>query len=124
MILNVNVPDVPYEHLRGSRARGSAIGTARKPSCVQPIRVAARCTGFGPAGEGADAGEGTDFHAVANGCVSVTPLQVDLTRHSALAAVDEWLRGRETLSGRGLPLTGTAQVRHRHDVWRLARAIG
>ena len=37
----------------------------------------------GPAGEGADAGEGTDFHAVASGYVSVTPLQVDLTRHAA-----------------------------------------
>jgi 5'-nucleotidase len=48
----------------------------------------------GPAGEGADAGEGTDFHAIANGWVSVTPLQVDLTRHAALGEVDEWLRGR------------------------------
>jgi 5'-nucleotidase len=48
----------------------------------------------GPAGEGADAGEGTDFAAIADTCVSVTPLQVDLTRHSALADVGEWLRGR------------------------------
>jgi 5'-nucleotidase len=48
----------------------------------------------GPAGEGADAGEGTDFAAVAAGCVSVTPLQVDLTRHSALAELDDWLKGR------------------------------
>jgi len=48
----------------------------------------------GPAGEGADAGEGTDFDAVASGCVSVTPLQVDLTRHSALAEIGEWLQGR------------------------------
>jgi 5'-nucleotidase len=48
----------------------------------------------GPAGEGADAGEGTDFAAVAERFVSVTPLQVDLTRHSALGDLDEWLRGR------------------------------
>jgi 5'-nucleotidase len=48
----------------------------------------------GPAGEGADAGAGTDFAAIAEGCVSVSPLQVDLTRHAALADVDEWLRGR------------------------------
>jgi 5'-nucleotidase len=48
----------------------------------------------GPAGEGADAGEGTDFHAVAHGWVSVTPLQVDLTRHAAVAEISEWLAGR------------------------------
>jgi 5'-nucleotidase len=48
----------------------------------------------GPAGEGADAGEGTDFDAVASGYVSVTPLQVDLTRHSALVELGEWLAGR------------------------------
>ena len=48
----------------------------------------------GPAGEGADAGEGTDFHAVDSGYVSVTPLQVDLTRHAALGDIDDWLSGR------------------------------
>jgi 5'-nucleotidase len=48
----------------------------------------------GPAGEGADAGDGTDFHAVASGCVSVTPLQVDLTRHAAIEDIGEWLGGR------------------------------
>jgi 5'-nucleotidase len=94
MILNVNVPDVPYEHLRGMRVtrlghrhRSEAVVRATDPR-GRPVYW------VGPAGEGADAGEGTDFHAVANGCVSVTPLQVDLTRHSALAAVDDWLRGR------------------------------
>jgi 5'-nucleotidase len=46
----------------------------------------------GPAGEGADAGEGTDFAAVAAGYVSVTPLQVDLTRHAALDSLREWLQ--------------------------------
>jgi len=46
----------------------------------------------GAAGAGQDAGPGTDFHAVANGFVSVTPLQVDLTRHGALEGVREWLK--------------------------------
>ena len=40
---------------------------------------------IGPSGAGQDAGEGTDFHAVASGYVSVTPLQIDLTRHQAFA---------------------------------------
>ena len=39
---------------------------------------------IGPAGDAREAGEGTDFHATANGCVSITPLQVDLTDHAAL----------------------------------------
>ena len=40
---------------------------------------------IGPAGDAREAGEGTDFHATANGCISITPLQVDLTHHAALS---------------------------------------
>jgi 5'-nucleotidase len=46
----------------------------------------------GAAGAAADAGEGTDFHAVANGYVSVTPLQIDLTHAAQVGAVTEWLQ--------------------------------
>jgi 5'-nucleotidase len=49
----------------------------------------------GPAGASQDAGPGTDFHAVANGFVSVTPLQIDLTRHNLLGDVGDWLKGKE-----------------------------
>ena len=94
MILNVNVPDLPYEQLRGfkstrlgHRHRSAPVVRASDPR-GRPVYW------VGPAGEGADAGEGTDFHAVANGYVSVTPLQVDLTRHAALDEIDEWLGGR------------------------------
>jgi 5'-nucleotidase len=45
----------------------------------------------GPAGAEQDGGPGTDFHAVSAGFVSVTPLQTDLTRHSALEDVGRWL---------------------------------
>jgi 5'-nucleotidase len=45
----------------------------------------------GAAGEAQDAGEGTDFHAVQNNYVSITPLHVDLTRYSALDITREWL---------------------------------
>ncbi|MGH8266201.1 MAG: 5'/3'-nucleotidase SurE, partial [Steroidobacteraceae bacterium] len=47
----------------------------------------------GPAGAGEDAGPGTDFDTVAHGYVSVTPLQVDLTRHAALPQITGWLEG-------------------------------
>jgi 5'-nucleotidase len=94
MILNVNVPDLPYEELRGFRA--TRLGHRHQSA---PVVKSADPRGrpvywIGPAGEGADAGEGTDFHAIATGFVSVTPLQVDLTRHSSLGDLDEWLRGR------------------------------
>jgi 5'-nucleotidase len=45
----------------------------------------------GPAGEAQDAGEGTDFHAIEQGFASVTPLKVDLTRHSAVKDLSDWL---------------------------------
>ncbi len=48
----------------------------------------------GPAGGSQDSGPGTDFHAVANNYVSVTPLQIDLTRHSMLEDMRNWLQGR------------------------------
>ncbi|MEW6292999.1 MAG: 5'/3'-nucleotidase SurE, partial [Pseudomonadota bacterium] len=51
----------------------------------------ARGRGGRPARAPADAGEGTDFHAVDQGCVSITPLQIDLTHAGQLAGVREWL---------------------------------
>ncbi len=94
MILNVNVPDLPYERLRGYRA--TRLGHRHRS---EPVLRMADPRGrpvywVGPAGEGSDAGEGTDFHAVAQGYVSVTPLQVDLTRHLALEEIGAWLDGR------------------------------
>ena len=47
---------------------------------------------MGSAGAGQDAGPGTDFHAIAQGYVSVTPLQIDLTRHAALSELERWLK--------------------------------
>jgi 5'-nucleotidase len=92
MILNVNVPDLPYGELRGfevtrlgNRHRAEAAVSSRDPRGRQIYWV-------GAAGSGQDAGPGTDFHAVANGFVSVTPLQVDLTRHAALDSLRDWLR--------------------------------
>jgi 5'-nucleotidase len=96
MILNVNVPDVPYEHLRGMRVTRLGHRHRSEPMVRTTDPRGRPVYWVGPAGEGADAGEGTDFAAIAAGCVSVTPLQVDLTRHSALGEIDDWLKGRGT----------------------------
>jgi len=93
LILNVNVPDVPFAQLRGFRA--SRLGFRHRSA---PVMRAKDPRGrpvywVGPAGPEQDAGPGTDFDTVARGYVSVTPLQVDLTRHAALQTLGSWLGG-------------------------------
>lgn len=93
LILNVNVPDVPLERLRGFRP--SRLGYRHRS---EPIVAAQDPRGrpvywVGPAGAEQDAGPGTDFDTITQGYVSVTPLQIDLTRHAALPAVQSWLEG-------------------------------
>jgi 5'-nucleotidase len=46
----------------------------------------------GPPGEAQDAGEGTDFYAVSQHYVSITPLQIDLTRYNTLNELENWLK--------------------------------
>ena len=91
LILNVNVPDVPFAQLRGFRAsrlgyrhRSEGVMRAKDPR-GRPVYW------IGAAGAEQDAGPGTDFDVVAQGFVSVTPLQVDLTRHTALPELATWL---------------------------------
>jgi 5'-nucleotidase len=91
IILNVNVPDVPYEEIRGFAA--TRLGHRHKAEPVIPATDPRGRTVYwiGPAGPEQDAGPGTDFHCLRNGFVSVTPLQVDLTRHSAIEPLGRWL---------------------------------
>src|SRR6185295_18122517 len=91
-LLNVNVPDIAHDALGGVQV--TRLGRRHK---AEPVVKSVSPRGetvcwIGPAGAAQDAGEGTDFHAVANGRVSITPLQVDLTRSSRLPALAEWLR--------------------------------
>jgi 5'-nucleotidase len=91
MILNVNIPDLPFEQLRGWRTTRLGMRHPAEPVVEARDQRNRVVYWIGPAGAGAGAGEGTDFHAVSEGFVSVTPLQVDLTRYSALDTVQEWL---------------------------------
>lgn len=90
-ILNVNIPDLPYAELKGYRV--TRLGHRHK---AEPVVKTTDPRGriiywVGPAGLEQDAGPGTDFHAVREGYISVTPLQVDLTRHSALEQMSDWV---------------------------------
>ena len=93
LILNVNVPDVPTGQLRGFRA--SRLGYRHRSAPVMRAQDPRGRTVYwvGPAGPEQEAGPGTDFDTVAQGFVSVTPLQVDLTRHAALTTLGSWLEG-------------------------------
>lgn len=91
MILNVNVPDLPDGQLRGirvtrlgNRHRSEPVVRTQDPRGEDVYWV-------GSAGAGQDAGPGTDFHAVASGFASITPLQIDLTRHAAIVEIERWL---------------------------------
>lgn len=92
VILNVNVPDIPYDELQGIVS--TRLGHRHKAEPVIKSHDPRGKTIYwvGPAGAEQDAGPGTDFHALRQGFVSVTPLHVDLTRHSALPVLDEWLK--------------------------------
>lgn len=91
VLLNVNVPDEPFESLGGLRV--TRLGRRHKAEPAVPQVTPRHETVYwvGAAGEAADAGEGTDFHAVANGFVSVTPLQIDLTHAGQIGPVRDWL---------------------------------
>ncbi|MCA1790489.1 MAG: 5'/3'-nucleotidase SurE [Thioalkalivibrio sp.] len=92
-ILNVNVPDLPFDEIRGVQA--TRLGHRHKSEPVvktndprgRPIYW------VGPSGPEQDAGPGTDFFAVREGFVSVTPIQVDLTQFEAIDTVGRWLEG-------------------------------
>ena len=90
-ILNVNVPDRPYRELTGYRA--TRLGHRHKAEPVVRGQDPRGRTIYwvGPPGAEQDAGPGTDFHALRAGYVSVTPLQVDLTRHASLPGLGDWL---------------------------------
>lgn len=92
ILLNVNVPDQPFEQLAGTRV--TRLGRRHR---AEPVIRAKNPRGetiywVGAAGEAADAGEGTDFKAVTEGFVSVTPLQIDLTHTAQIPGVANWLQ--------------------------------
>lgn len=91
VLLNVNVPDLPYEEIKGTRV--TRLGRRHKSS---PVVRGENPRGdtiwwVGAVGAAADIGEETDFYAVSKGYVSITPLSIDLTSYSQLELVSSWL---------------------------------
>jgi 5'-nucleotidase len=91
VLLNVNIPNLPYDRIGGivatrlgKRHHAEEVIKARNPRGDVVYWI-------GPAGSAKDAGPGTDFHAVAAGQVSVTPLHIDLTATALSDATRQWL---------------------------------
>lgn len=91
VLLNVNVPDRPYEQLKGTRITRLGRRHKAEPAIRSVTPRNETVYWVGAAGAAADAGEGTDFHAVDEGYVSVTPLQMDLTHTGLIGPVRDWL---------------------------------
>jgi 5'-nucleotidase len=92
-ILNVNVPDLPWDGVAGFEV--TRLGNRhRSEDCMpQPDPRGGTVYWIGPAGPEQDAGPGTDFHAVRTGNISISPIHVDLTRFQALEQVASWVGG-------------------------------
>jgi len=89
-ILNVNIPDLPLEEIKGikvtrlgARHRATTMVKTQDPGGRDIYWV-------GPLAKEDDAGEGTDFHAISHGYVSITPITVDLTAHHRLETLSKW----------------------------------
>ena len=91
-IINVNVPDRPIEEIRGIQATRLGYRHKSEPVIRAKDPYGSEIYWVGPSGSEQDAGPGTDFFAVREGFVSVTPLHVDLTRHEHVNQVQSWLQ--------------------------------
>lgn len=92
ILLNVNVPDIPYGELKGHEV--TRLGRRHKAEPVVKTISPRNETVYwvGAAGAAADAGPGTDFNAVERGFVSITPLQIDLTHAAQISSVQRWMK--------------------------------
>ena len=91
-LLNINVPDVPYQQLNGRTV--TRLGKRHKAEPVIQLKTPRNETVYwvGAAGKPNDGGEGTDFYAVSQNMVSISPIQVDLTKHTQMDELKHWLQ--------------------------------
>ena len=90
--LNVNVPDVPWEDLQGFCITRLGQRHVAQPFIKQKDPRGGSIYWIGQPGDQADAGQGTDFHALHNKCVSITPLRVDLTHYDLCDILEDWVQ--------------------------------
>jgi 5'-nucleotidase len=99
-ILNVNVPDLPWSELAGFRV--TRLGDRERAEGAVSVTCprGKKRYWIGAAGNGGDAGPGTDFHAISQGYVSITPVHIDMTRHQVMSSLRDWVEALEDSSGK------------------------
>lgn len=90
-IININVPDLPLSDLKGIQV--TRLGHRHKAETMKKMQDPWQrdIYWYGPLGQELDAGVGTDFHAVANGFASITPLTIDMTAYKSMTQMTEWI---------------------------------
>ncbi|NVK22076.1 MAG: 5'/3'-nucleotidase SurE [Kangiellaceae bacterium] len=91
-VININVPDVPYEEIKGIKL--TRLGNRHRADTIIPDKdpKGRPIYWLGPLPEGQDVGEGTDFHAIEQGYVSITPINVDLTAYNSFDEVSDFIQ--------------------------------
>jgi 5'-nucleotidase len=89
-IINVNVPDIPLREIKGIKS--TRLGSRHKSEQSIKDKKDSSIYWIGQNGKESDNSEGTDFHAISNNFVSVTPLQIDTTKYSEVKQVKDWLQ--------------------------------
>lgn len=91
LLLNINIPDIPFDQI--GTVEVTRLGHRHKSEPAVEMKDPKQRTIYwvGPVGPGEDAGPGTDFYTISKGNISMTPLQFDLTRHSALKDLSQWV---------------------------------
>lgn len=92
-ILNINVPDIPYEAVEGYEVTRLGTRHCAEPTIKQLDPRGNPIYWVGPAGKEEDAGPGTDFHAIRHKCVSITPLRIDITHYESFDRLSGWVSG-------------------------------
>lgn len=95
-ILNINVPDLSWPEIKGFKVTKLGKRHVAKPVVKTQDPRGRDMYWVGPVGDLLDDSEGTDFHAVEHGYVSITPLHIDLTQYQAISATKQWLKGMPT----------------------------
>jgi len=91
-LLNVNVPDMPYDNLKGIEITRLGKRHAAEPAVRGEESNTETLYWIGAAGEPNDGGPGTDFNAIQNKMVSITPIHGDLTDHQNMQTMKEWIK--------------------------------
>jgi len=88
-VLNINVPDIPFNEIKGFKT--TRLGKRHQSENIIQDKENTSLYWIGENGKEADNGSGTDFYAIKNNYVSITPLQIDLTDNDEIAKVDSWI---------------------------------